>query len=437
MNLTPEQLELLLCLLGALTIGFLFGYFLSRSYSRELYESELEEFSELLDTRDREIESASAQYGQLKQHMIIQSDEIKMKEQQIVEVKEVVGNFENNAKYLNEERIELESLLLQKDMKIGELNEEISFSKNELNDSQNLLNEYKELSTTHDEKLLSANNEIEQNAKLSHALVKQNEEQLLKFEKLEKEKEKAVVDFKKQADVMNVLKLENQTLSEKLTDTIKSLEESTNQVSKLEIESSNTDKQNDDFVQTLTRSSKERDNAIDALKKQAIALNELKLENQSLNSKLINSSKLLEEHKVETVDGQNKEFNVLQQKLEDTQLKVTQKDTNIANLEQTISSLKTEAKNIQNKLMDSDAIIIELQNVNAELEYKDNALKSTEEKLHLSQQEYKKINRQLQSNIANEQAISQLSGNDNKKEGWGITKLVKDMLGNTNQKKDS
>ena len=437
MNLTPEQLELLLCLLGALTIGFLFGYFLSRSYSRELYESELEEFSELLDTRDREIESASAQYGQLKQHMIIQSDEIKMKEQQIVEVKEVVGNFENNAKYLNEERIELESLLLQKDMKIGELNEEISFSKNELNDSQNLLNEYKELSTTHDEKLLSANNEIEQNAKLSHALVKQNEEQLLKFEKLEKEKEKAVVDFKKQADVMNVLKLENQTLSEKLTDTIKSLEESTNQVSKLEIESSNTDKQNDDFVQTLTRSSKERDNAIDALKKQAIALNELKLENQSLNSKLINSSKLLEEHKVETVDGQNKEFNVLQQKLEDTQLKVTQKDTNIANLEQTISSLKTEAKNIQNKLMDSDAIIIELQNVNVELEYKDNALKSTEEKLHLSQQEYKKINRQLQSNIANEQAISQLSGNDNKKEGWGITKLVKDMLGNTNQKKDS
>ena len=437
MNLTPEQLELLLCLLGALTIGFLFGYFLSRSYSRELYESELEEFSELLDTRDREIESASAQYGQLKQHMIIQSDEIKMKEQQIVEVKEVVGNFENNAKYLNEERIELESLLLQKDMKIGELNEEISFSKNELNDSQNLLNEYKELSTTHDEKLLSANNEIEQNAKLSHALVKQNEEQLLKFEKLEKEKEKAVVDFKKQADVMNVLKLENQTLNEKLTDTIKSLEESRNQVSKLEIESSNTDKQNDDFVQTLTQSSKERDNAIDALKKQAIALNELKLENQSLNSKLINSSKLLEEHKVETVDGQNKEFNVLQQKLEDTQLKVTQKDTNIANLEQTISSLKTEAKNIQNKLMDSDAIIIELQNVNAELEYKDNALKSTEEKLHLSQQEYKKINRQLQSNIANEQAISQLSGNDNKKEGWGITKLVKDMLGNTNQKKDS
>lgn len=393
MNLTPEQLELLLYLLGALAIGFLFGYLLSRSYSREAYEVELEEFSELLDTRDREIESASAQYGQLKQHMVVQSDEIKMKNQQIEDAKDAVSNVEHNTKLLNDEKIELESLLLQKDMKISELNEEVSFSRNELQDGQNLLNEYKELNNNHDEKLLTANNEIEQNAKLSHALIKKSEEQLLKVKELEEQK--VILNNK---------------------------------------------------VQTLTKNSQERNVAIVELEKQSVALSELKLENQSLNEKLTNASKSLVESKAQVskleiessgAHRQDEDFNTLQQKLEATKNEITQKDTNISNLKQTIASLETETQNIQNKLTNSDILNKELQNVKADLERKKDILKSTEDKLNLSQQENKRIDRQLQNNIANERAISQLSGNDVKNEGWGFTKIVKDVLGNIKQKKDS
>ncbi len=384
MNLTPEQLELLLYLLGALAIGFLFGYLLSKVFSRERYDSELEDFSELLDTRDREIESASAKHGQLKEHMAVQANEIKMTNQKM---QEEISKFENSSKLLNDEKIELESLLLKKDMYISELNEEIGFSKNELKDIQNLADDYKVANSVQDEQFLTARKEIEQNAKLNHALINKSEEQTVKVKALEEQKE---------------------TLNTQM--------------------------------QMLTKSIHEKDNVIGELRKQSLSSNEVKLENQALKERLHNASKLLEESKVEVTkleaksidtNRQNENFSTLQKTLEDTKKEVAQKNANIANLEESRAALEGQTKIIQTQQQtDSNALKKELSNIKEDLVRKDKILKSTEEKLHLSQQESKKIHSQLQSNIANEQAISQLSGNESAKEGWEFTKIVKGVFGN-------
>ncbi len=384
MNLTPEQLELLLYLLGALAIGFLFGYLLSKVFSRERYNSELEDFSELLDTRDREIESASAKHGQLKEHMAVQANEIKMTNQKM---QEEISKFENSSKLLNDEKIELESLLLKKDMYISELNEEIGFSKNELKDIQNLADDYKVANSVQDEQFLTARKEIEQNAKLNHALINKSEEQTVKVKALEEQKE---------------------TLNTQM--------------------------------QMLTKSIHEKDNVIGELRKQSLSSNEVKLENQALKERLHDASKLLEESKVEVTkleaksidtNRQNENFSTLQKTLEDTKKEVAQKNANIANLEESRAALEGQTKIIQTQQQtDSNALKKELSNIKEDLVRKDKILKSTEEKLHLSQQESKKIHSQLQSNIANEQAISQLSGNESAKEGWEFTKIVKGVFGN-------
>ncbi len=384
MNLTPEQLELLLYLLGALAIGFLFGYLLSKVFSRERYDSEIEDFSELLDTRDREIESASAKHGQLKEHMVVQANEIKMTNQKM---QEEISKFENSSKLLNDEKIELESLLLKKDMYISELNEEIGFSKNELKDIQNLADDYKVANSVQDEQFLTARKEIEQNAKLNHALINKSEEQTVKVKALEEQKE---------------------TLNTQM--------------------------------QMLTKSIHEKDNVIGELRKQSLSSNEVKLENQALKERLHNASKLLEESKVEVTklevksidtNRQNENFSTLQKTLEDTKKEVAQKNANIANLEESRAALEGQTKIIQTQQQtDSNALKKELSNIKADLVRKDQILKSTEEKLHLSQQESKKIHSKLQSNIANEQAISQLSGNESAKEGWEFTKIVKGVFGN-------
>lgn len=385
MNLTPEQLELLLCLLGALVIGFLFGYLLASTFSKNRYGLELEEFGELLDTRDREIESASARYGQLKQHMELQTNELYETNQKIEDAQGAISKFDNNLKHLTDEKNQFESLLLEKDMRISELNEEVGFSKNELQDIQNLLNEYKNVNDGQNEKLLTANNEIEQNVKLSHALVKKGEEQTEKLE---------------------VFKEERETLANR--------------------------------VQMLTESIKKKDNDIGELKKQSLVLNKVKLDNQALKEEIARVSKSLEESRASNNNIVNEKYSALQREYEDVKKVLVQKDVNIANLEKNKEEASVEIKRTkEQQAASNNELQKELQNIKKDLASKDTILKSTEDRLQLSEEESKKIHTQLQKKISTEQVISQLSDTDNTKDGWDFTKILKGIIGDGDHNKKS
>ncbi len=409
MNLTPEQLELLLYLVGALILGFLFGYLLSRAYARQRYGVEIEELSDLLDTRDREIESASAKHGQLKQHMAVQANELKESNQKMVDVQSVISDFESNSKLIDDEKIEFESLLLKKDMKISELNEEAGFARSELTEIQNLVDDYKVANSTNNEKLLTAQHEIEQNAKLSHSLVKKSEEHTLKVKTLESQR----------SELDNKV----QTL--------------TNQRSEL-----------DNKVQTLTKSILEKDNVINEYKKRTVGKEVVERENQELKAKMQNITKELSERKPDIVkvdesamvelkqkyshlqtslenvkkDVTQKDTNILnlQQSLNDTKKQITEKDTNIVNLQKDKSTWEEQIRTIQSQQSSNhDSLQNEVLNIKAELFRKDKKLKVAEEKLHMIQNS--------KSGVSDKNS-TYLSENENSVEGTSFMKFVKDTF---------
>jgi len=402
MNLTPEQLELLLQLLGALAIGFLFGYILSKTFAKERYDLELEDFSELLDTRDREIESASAKYGQLKQHLAVQANELNQTKQKMEDAQDFINTFEDSSKLMHDEKIELESLLLKKDMQISELNEEAAFLQNELKEIQNLVDDYEVSNSTNNEKLLTAQKEINQNAKLSHSLVKKCEEQILKVKTLEEQKS---------------------GLS-----------------SKLDI---------------LTNTISEKEKVISEFEKRTFKKESLVEENQALKARVESLSKSLEAHQTVVVETDNSKMDELQEKysdlqksLRDTKKEVEQKETNIVTLQKLFDDAKKEivekGANIANLQRDkstwdaqiktsqtrqnssNESLNNEILDIKAELLRKDKKLKLAEEKLRLSQ---------IQKSVLNDKDSSYLAENEGSKEKSGFMNFVKDTFSSSDKNK--
>ena len=402
MNLTPEQLELLLQLLGALAIGFLFGYILSKTFAKERYDLELEDFSELLDTRDREIESASAKYGQLKQHLAVQANELNQTKQKMEDAQDFINTFEDSSKLMHDEKIELESLLLKKDMQISELNEEAAFLQNELKEIQNLVDDYEVSNSTNNEKLLTAQKEINQNAKLSHSLVKKCEEQILKVKTLEEQKS---------------------GLS-----------------SKLDI---------------LTNTISEKEKVISEFEKRTFKKESLVEENQALKARVESLSKSLEAHQTVVVETDNSKMDELQEKysdlqksLRDTKKEVEQKETNIVTLQKLFDDAKKEivekGANIANLQRDkstwdaqiktsqtrqnssNESLNNEILDIKAELLRKDKKLKLAEEKLRLSQ---------IQKSVLNDKDSSYLAENEGSKEKSGFMNFVKDAFSSSDKNK--
>ena len=402
MNLTPEQLELLLQLLGALAIGFLFGYILSKTFAKERYDLELEDFSELLDTRDREIESASAKYGQLKQHLAVQANELNQTKQKMEDAQDFINTFEDSSKLMHDEKIELESLLLKKDMQISELNEEAAFLQNELKEIQNLVDDYEVSNSTNNEKLLTAQKEINQNAKLSHSLVKKCEEQILKVKTLEEQKS---------------------GLS-----------------SKLDI---------------LTNTISEKEKVISEFEKRTFKKESLIEENQALKARVESLSKSLEAHQTVVVETDNSKMDELQEKysdlqksLRDTKKEVEQKETNIVTLQKLFDDAKKEivekGANIANLQRDkstwdaqiktsqtrqnssNESLNNEILDIKAELLRKDKKLKLAEEKLRLSQ---------IQKSVLNDKDSSYLAENEGSKEKSGFMNFVKDTFSSSDKNK--
>ncbi|HIP02175.1 MAG TPA: hypothetical protein EYG75_01525 [Campylobacterales bacterium] len=402
MNLTPEQLELLLQLLGALAIGFLFGYILSKTFAKERYDLELEDFSELLDTRDREIESASAKYGQLKQHLAVQANELNQTKQKMEDAQDFINTFEDSSKLMHDEKIELESLLLKKDMQISELNEEAAFLQNELKEIQNLVDDYEVSNSTNNEKLLTVQKEINQNAKLSHSLVKKCEEQILKVKTLEEQKS---------------------GLS-----------------SKLDI---------------LTNTISEKEKVISEFEKRTFKKESLVEENQALKARVESLSKSLEAHQTVVVETDNSKMDELQEKysdlqksLRDTKKEVEQKETNIVTLQKLFDDAKKEivekGANIANLQRDkstwdaqiktsqtrqnssNESLNNEILDIKAELLRKDKKLKLAEEKLRLSQ---------IQKSVLNDKDSSYLAENEGSKEKSGFMNFVKDTFSSSDKNK--
>jgi chromosome segregation ATPase len=397
MNLTPEQLELLLQLLGALAIGFLFGYILSKAFAREQYDLELEDFSALLDVRDREIESAAAKYGQLKQHLAVQANELKQTKEKMEDLQVITNKLENSSKLINDEKIELESLLLKKDMQISELNEEAGFSQNELKEMQNLIDDYKVANSTNNEKLLAAQKEIDQNAELTHVVAKKSEEQTEKVKTLEAQKS---------------------VLSSK--------------------------------IDLLTKTINEKENIISEFEKRTLEKEPLVEENRALKARVESLSKSLEARKNIVVEPDNSKMDALQEKYNNlqksygiTKKEVEQKEVNIITLQKSFDDAKKEiAKkeadiaNLQRDKNDKGAqtqqnssiesLNDEILHIKAELLRKDKKLKLAEEKLQLSQ---------IKRNVLNDKDSSYLAESEGSKEQRGFIKFVKDTFGSNDKNK--
>ena len=387
MNLTPEQLELLFCLLGALALGFLFGYLLSKSFAKSSYGVEIEELSDLLDTRDRELESASAKHGQLKQHLAVQANELKDLNQKITDSHELINQYESNTKLLSDEKIELESLLTIKEKKISMLSDEVDLSKNELAGVQSLVNEYKNTNSANNDKLLAAQNEVEQSIKLNHSLVEKSEEQKLAMETLKKsidEKDNVINEYKKRTSAKEIVERENQELKLKIENLSKELQESKSTIVK-----------HDDSE-----------------------LISLKERYTNLQQSLEKSNKEIE-RKETSILGLQKSF-------DDSKKEIADKDISISNLQKERSEWAEQIKTIQNNQDSSqDSLQNEILNIKAELFRKDQKLKLAEEKLRLNQPS---------KNILSDKDSSYLAESKSSNESTGFMKFVKNTFSGSKNK---
>jgi chromosome segregation ATPase len=227
MNLTPEQIELLLRLIGAIIIGFIFGYMLARSFAKEKYEPEIEELEQILDDKDDEIEKSSAKYGQLKQHLAVQASELKSVNMQIVDAQDSIKTHESKLALLSDEKEHLETLLKQKDVllqqndeEINSLNKEIEFLKNELIGVQKLAEEYKSANKDQKEKVLAIKSEMEKNT-VSTQERNMLVEKVDRLSKSNREKEAIIEELKKRSLSFSTLQQEKEQLESKINKLLK------------------------------------------------------------------------------------------------------------------------------------------------------------------------------------------------------------------------
>jgi len=411
-NLTPEQLEFLFYLLGALFIGFFFGYLLAKARARNKYMSEIDELSDLLDNRDREIETASAKHVQLKQHMAVQANEIQDLGLKVTGAQDVISKLEDSSKLIKDEKLELASLIDRKDEQLAE-------SYNEINTIKSVLDTHKQEKEDYSSKLQDTSKEIEHHAKVSSELSQKNTEYQVKISKLEEnlqiEKELTSVELKKQTHHLTTLKEENEAI-------LKTIEDKNRVIASLESKNS----------ELSTRG--------DEVKKQTQQLNSLKDENVALKQKYENVIKIIEDKNAEissletkSKDMMNKDdnYNILQNALEDSKNEIHNKEKLVSDLELKVHNLEGQVKIVHNKeSSNNDALKNELQKVKDDLLQKENALKMVEDKLRVSHEETKKVHRELETRITNEKTISQLAGNDKPIETWGLGSMVKNVFGN-------
>ncbi len=176
MTLAPQQIELLLYLIVALIIGFIFGYFLSRAIARERYEPEIEGLFKTLDNRDDKIEASSAKFRQLEQHMATTINELEIAKKSSTDMQDAVMRYKKSITTLSDDKKTLEDSLLEKDNYIIKLDEKLKDVNNEIEKEKDFVVELKNINENQKKKIEEIEQEIEKNIGLKQ-----------KFEELEVE----------------------------------------------------------------------------------------------------------------------------------------------------------------------------------------------------------------------------------------------------------
>ncbi len=360
MILTPEQLELLFYLLAALGIGFFFGYFLSRAFAREKYEPEIEDLVSTLDDKDSEIERASQKHGQLKQHLTIQTSELESVKHQMLDMQDVIKNSKKSTELLENEKNKLEEILDQKDKHLNEQSEEIRFSRNELIDAQNLIDEFKSVNNHQKEEIVVTQVEIEKNVKLNQELSKKIQICL--------DNEKKLID---QKDI-------------------------------------------------LSKNINEKEARVEELEKKSDQLDKANLTNQHFEEKIRNISKEVEGNKSAMTELANKN-SLLQKSVIEKQKKFDQKNGELIRLQGEIKPQKDFSNSIKMDDARIDTLEKEISYLQDNILQRDEALKKLEKKLHVSEIQLENVSKVAQ-NIKNQ--TNNIVDIDKKSRGWGLGDLA-------------
>jgi chromosome segregation ATPase len=405
MNLIPEQLELLYCLLGALAIGYLFGYFYKRAVANKRYTAEIKELGDMLDKRDIEIETASAKHGQLKQHMAVQASELKSLNQQVVDLQGNVSAFESQAGLLHKEKSELEELLHSKinhldeaQVRLQKLHEDKESAQSELLKTQETLHEYKNASNSQNEKLAFMQKELE---------AKQTLEQ--KVEALQaniQEKEHFINDLKSKTLKLDEVYKENEHLRVKAENLSKELEHS-----KHELKNNVTKTAPVDEEMQLKYKSLEKE-----LELKTSTIANLKKNNEAL------------EQKVKTAVAAPLVGEVNSEELTGLKHKLVEKDTLLKQSREKLEHAEAQLANLKNNTVDTSKIEKELQMAKIELSNKEKMLVATQDKLRTTQAKVREIESKLQTTVVTPQNASYLSERDDAKKGWFSGFFTKDSI---------
>lgn len=319
MTLDPQQLEFLLYLVGALAIGFLFGFILSRTLDKEKYTPEIESLMDIIDTKDSEIEVASAKHGQLKQHMAVQSSELDSYKQQLIDMQRALTDQKKSIASFADEKSKYEEIIKQNEAQNGAYQariEELVLSNESVS---KMLEEQKEGAGALKEKLVESQEALGKNVKINHEFAMQ-------LENFEKE--------------IKTLQAQKEGLISKIESLETSIGEKEQQIAVLEQqaeEATNASQKNQELlkrVDTITMAFEENKNKLNELTAKQAVTTQLESENESLQQRLHETKELLRE-KESLLENMKEEES---QKIEATSVKLQTLQSEIEVLNQALNA---------------------------------------------------------------------------------------------------